>query len=90
MNDDWPRQPRAVEQIEKEFDGMLVHHWEQETAKERFEALWDEVNAAAMRTLDTDVGSAYIALLSRMQNAFDKRYSGSPLTKGNGLGGPVV
>ena len=54
MNDDWPGQPRAVEQIEKEFDGMLVHHGEQETARERFEALWDEVNAAAMRTLDTD------------------------------------
>jgi hypothetical protein len=65
---------------------MLVHHWERETARDHFEVLWDEVNAAVVRTLGTDVGSAYIALLSRMQDAFDKQYSGFPLSKRNGLG----
>jgi len=75
MHGDSSGRPRAVEQIESEFDGMLVHHWEREIARDRFEVLWDEVNAAAMRMLDTDVASAYIALLSRMQDAFDKQYN---------------
>lgn len=86
MHGDWSGQPREVEQIEREFEGMLVHHWEREAARDRFEVLWNEVNAAAVRTLDTDVGSAYIALLSRMQDAFDKQYSGFALSKRNGLG----
>ena len=79
MQNDLSRQLRAVVQIEQEFAGMLLQHWSPDAARQRFEALWDEVNSAAIKTLGSDGGDAYIALLSRMQYEFDKRYVGVPL-----------
>jgi hypothetical protein len=90
MHDDSSGLPRAVELIEREFDGMLANKWEREIARERFETLWDEVNAAALGTLNTDAGNAYIALLSRMQEAFDNQYRSFPIRRGNGFSGPVA
>jgi hypothetical protein len=43
--------------------------------------------AGAQKGIDL---SAYIALLSRMQSAFYKRYEAFPLTKGNRFAGSVV
>ena len=90
MHGDSSGPPRAVELIEREFDGMLANKWERDVARERFEIFWDEVNAAALGALNTDAGNEYIALLSRMQEAFDNQYRSFPMHKRNGLSGPVA
>ncbi|AME23742.1 hypothetical protein AXG89_07650 [Burkholderia sp. PAMC 26561] len=76
MRGDASKRQRAVEQIEHEFAGMLLQHWHPDIARQRFEVLWDEVNVAAIKTLGSDAGSAYIALLIRMQYEFDEQYRG--------------
>ena len=79
MLNDSLRRLRTVEEIEGEFSGMLHQHWPPDVARQRFEVIWDEVNVAATTTLGNAEGSAYIALLSRMQYEFDKQYRGVPL-----------
>ena len=78
LNDSLP-QLRTVEEIESEFSGILHQHWPPVVARQRFEVIWDEVNVAATTTLGNAEGSAYVALLSRMQYEFDKQYRGVPL-----------
>lgn len=80
-----PEAHREIDQIENEFQGMLRQHWKRETAQQRFEVLWDEVNSAAVHSLHTEVGVAYIALLGRMQRAFDDQYHVAALQKANGF-----
>ena len=77
--------PREVSELETEFLGMLSQHWKYEIACQRFVVIWDEANAEAVRMLGTEVGAAYIALLCRMQRAFDEQYRRGAVLKANRL-----
>ena len=80
---------REVDEIEKEFRGMLLQHWHYDVARRRFEVIWDEVNAEAVRLLGTDAGAVYVALLCRMQHSFDEQYRSGALLKENRFDSPA-
>jgi hypothetical protein len=76
---------REVDEIEAEFEGMLSQRWSADVARQRFEVIWNEVNDAAVCALGSDAGVAYIALLGRMQKAFDLQYRDPLLLETHGV-----
>ncbi len=74
---------RPVGDMEKDFLELLASRLPLAIASEKFERLWDEVNSAAASVISYPEVNGYIALLKRMQGAYESQYRGS--THMNGL-----
>lgn len=68
------RPRRAADEIEKDFQDLMMSGIPPDVAHDKFERLWDETNALAASTMMTAQGLPYIALLKRMHSAFTERY----------------
>jgi len=76
---DFVKQLRPVSAIESDFKRLLNQRFPVASAREQFEVLWDEANAAAVRLLGTDAGHDYVGLLKRMHEEFESLYSAAIL-----------
>lgn len=68
------RPPRQADEIEKDFLDLMVSGVPPDIAHDKFERLWDETNALAAAWMLSVQGRAYIALLTRMHDAYEARY----------------
>ena len=66
---------RPVSAIEADFKQLLGQQFPVSSAREHFEVLWDEANAAAVRLLGSDASHDYVGLLKRMHEEFESFYS---------------
>jgi hypothetical protein len=64
---------RTVEEIEKDFSDLMSSHIAATLIHDGLEQLWDEANSIAAAMMLTEVSHPYIALLARMQRAFEAR-----------------
>ena len=76
MSQESQARPRTPNEIEVDFATLVRSGMAFETAKVKFEVLWDETNRAAMTMLGSAEGNAYIELLRRMHERFELQFRG--------------
>ncbi|CAM2153736.1 protein of unknown function [Pararobbsia alpina] len=81
MNQESAARVRTPNEIEVDFATLVRSGVPLETAKLKFEVLWDETNRAAMTLLGSAEGNAYIELLRRMHDRFEVQFRNAPPRK---------
>jgi hypothetical protein len=77
MSQDPAARWRTPNEIEVDFATLVRSGMPFETAKLKFEVLWDETNRAAMALLGSAEGNGYIELLRRMHDRFESQFKGN-------------
>jgi hypothetical protein len=75
---------RSAEAIDKDFADLMASEMPGAVARDKFESLWDEINAIAAQTIDTAAGQQYLSLLKRMHQTFESRYPAKGAMNGYG------
>ncbi|RKT26404.1 hypothetical protein B0G69_2149 [Paraburkholderia sp. RAU2J] len=87
MSDKSHQPGRSPEAIDQDFADLMASKMPSAVARDKFERLWDEVNAIAVKTVHTAEGQRYISLLKRMHQTFEDRYPVGGVVNGHGKRG---